>query len=69
MDNTETDIPLFDKAVKKFNSCKQMNEFMGQKTCTIFHKKIDSSIDILNYCGSCFFNTKEPSSVKVRSRI
>jgi len=69
MDNTTAEIPLFNEAVKKFKSCDKITEFMGQKSCSIFHKKIEGSTDILNYCGSCPFNTKKPTTFKIKTRF
>ena len=68
MDNTESDIPLFNDAVKKFKSCDKATEFNGHKSCNIFHKKMDSNMDILNYCGSCLANNKNPSTIKIKTR-
>ncbi len=68
MANIEANIPAFDNALKKLKSCKHYVEFMGQKSCNIFHHRFDGSMGILSICGSCKANTKKPttSNIKVR---
>ena len=60
----ETDISVFDKARRKFDACEQSREFSNNGVCVLFHKTMNSSSDFLAQCGSCSFNTKEPTTHK-----
>jgi hypothetical protein len=64
LDNTEVDVPIFEKALKKFNSCDHAVHFFGQKSCSLFSHQMDNSLDVLHHCGCCRTNTSEPTTSK-----
>lgn len=67
MDNTEIPLPAFNKANIKYQGCKHLVQVFGQKTCELYNQRIETNMDVLNYCGNCIANTKNPSTyVKVR---
>ncbi|MEK6917029.1 MAG: hypothetical protein AABW92_04760 [Nanoarchaeota archaeon] len=69
MDNTEADIPIFNKSVIKFSKCKHGTHFNGQKSCSVFHYVFDNSMDILYHCASCKLDISEPTTKKLNVRV
>lgn len=67
MDNTEIPLPAFDKANKKYQGCGYIIQFLGQKSCTLYNHRIETNMDVLNYCYNCSANQKSPTNkIKVR---
>lgn len=67
MDNTEIPLPAFDKANQKYQGCSYVVQYLGQKSCALYHHKIDSNMDALSYCYNCVANQKSPTNkIKVR---
>ena len=62
MDNTEIPLSSFDKANSKYQGCKHIVKFMGLKTCSLYNHRIDSNMDVLNYCYNCPANQKNPTN-------